>query len=349
MTAAGLPVPPGFVVAAHVLEQAVDAARLRELARAQDSGVGPGRSSGEAEPPRQAIADAYERLGGGHVAVRSSACAEDSETASFAGQQETYLHVERRRRGLRARRGVLGLLLHRARALLPGAQGIARRPRHGGGRPAHGRAGEVGRPLHRRPRPTATRPDGRRGRSSGSASRSSPAPSRPTTTSSTGQGAVKREQLQDGGVLTAAELARLAALGARARGALRRAAGHRVGDRRRRDLPAPVEAGDDPVNEELERRILAWIEPYWNAGHLVRTRDWVLELDPDASEALEIAALTHDMERHFPGGPHLDMSRQRPDDEEYNRAHSERSAADRRRVPARRRERTRSSSTRSSG
>ena len=27
------------------------------------------------------------------VAVRSSACAEDSETASFAGQQETYLHV----------------------------------------------------------------------------------------------------------------------------------------------------------------------------------------------------------------------------------------------------------------
>jgi hypothetical protein len=80
------------------------------------------------------------------------------------------------------------------------------------------------------------------------------------------------------------------------------------------------------VNRELERRVLAWIEPYWNAHHLVRTRDWVLELEPDASEALQLAALTHDMERHFPGGPHLDMTRQRADDGEYNRAHSERSA-----------------------
>ena len=93
MVGAELPVPPGFVVAAHGLERAVDAPRLRELARAQDW-----ESAQElvrqAEPPRQAIADAYGRLGGGHVAVRSSACAEDSETASFAGQQETYLHVE---------------------------------------------------------------------------------------------------------------------------------------------------------------------------------------------------------------------------------------------------------------
>jgi pyruvate,water dikinase len=39
------------------------------------------------------VAHAYERLGGGPVAVRSSACAEDSETASFAGQQDTFLNV----------------------------------------------------------------------------------------------------------------------------------------------------------------------------------------------------------------------------------------------------------------
>jgi pyruvate,water dikinase len=32
MTAAGLPVPPGFVVPSGLLEAAVDAARLRELA-----------------------------------------------------------------------------------------------------------------------------------------------------------------------------------------------------------------------------------------------------------------------------------------------------------------------------
>jgi pyruvate,water dikinase len=46
-----------------------------------------------AEPPPE-IADAYARLGDDPpVAVRSSACAEDSETASYAGQQETFLHV----------------------------------------------------------------------------------------------------------------------------------------------------------------------------------------------------------------------------------------------------------------
>jgi pyruvate,water dikinase len=48
----------------------------------------------EAVPPRKAIEAAYARAGAGPVAVRSSATAEDSEAASFAGQQETYLHVE---------------------------------------------------------------------------------------------------------------------------------------------------------------------------------------------------------------------------------------------------------------
>jgi pyruvate,water dikinase len=93
MTAAGLPVPSGFAVAATVLERSVDAGRLRELALA--------RSHAEARelvlaarPPRDEIEAAYARLGGGPVAVRSSAAAEDSEAASFAGQQETFLRVE---------------------------------------------------------------------------------------------------------------------------------------------------------------------------------------------------------------------------------------------------------------
>lgn len=76
----------------------------------------------------------------------------------------------------------------------------------------------------------------------------------------------------------------------------------------------------------LEERVLDWIAPYWNRHHLVRTRDWVLALEPEASEALRIAALTHDIERHFAGGPRLDMATQRPGDEAYNREHSERSA-----------------------
>ena len=93
MTASGLAVPPGFVLAAGALDSAVDAAALRALAAAGDH-AGAQALVAVAEPPRAEITAAYERLGGGAVAVRSSACAEDSGAASFAGQQETYLDVE---------------------------------------------------------------------------------------------------------------------------------------------------------------------------------------------------------------------------------------------------------------
>lgn len=45
------------------------------------------------EVPRDEVLAAYERLGGGPVAVRSSATAEDLPHAGFAGQQDTYLGV----------------------------------------------------------------------------------------------------------------------------------------------------------------------------------------------------------------------------------------------------------------
>jgi pyruvate,water dikinase len=92
MTAAGLPVPPGFVVPAWELERSVDAGRLRALALAGDHDAAQAHVH-EARPPGQALDDAYRKLGEGLVAVRSSACAEDSETASYAGQQETFLNV----------------------------------------------------------------------------------------------------------------------------------------------------------------------------------------------------------------------------------------------------------------
>lgn len=76
----------------------------------------------------------------------------------------------------------------------------------------------------------------------------------------------------------------------------------------------------------LEERALDWIAPYWNAEHLVRTRDWLLELDPDAGEALRLAALTHDIERHFPGGPVSSLDTPPEEEIEYRREHSERSA-----------------------
>lgn len=104
MFALGLPVPPGFVVTADALASSLSdgGAELRRLV------VGGGTHAAVAEraqqlvrvaappsPLRDAIAGAYAKLGDGEppVAVRSSACAEDGQAASFAGQQETYLHV----------------------------------------------------------------------------------------------------------------------------------------------------------------------------------------------------------------------------------------------------------------
>jgi pyruvate, water dikinase len=92
MRGLGLPVPPGFVVPAHRLVEALGdggaalRATLPDAVRAQEIVAA-------AEPPTE-IDAAYAALGDDPpVAVRSSATAEDSEAASYAGQQETYLHV----------------------------------------------------------------------------------------------------------------------------------------------------------------------------------------------------------------------------------------------------------------
>jgi pyruvate,water dikinase len=99
MAALGLPVPPGFVIPADALADALPdcGAELRQMAEAEDA-EGAQRLIREVELDpglRQAVLDAYAALGSDEVpvAVRSSACAEDSEAASFAGQQETFLHV----------------------------------------------------------------------------------------------------------------------------------------------------------------------------------------------------------------------------------------------------------------
>jgi pyruvate,water dikinase len=74
MAAAGLPVPPGFVVTTDAYR------RLHAAGIRSDSAFA------------QAVLEAYRQLGGA-VAVRSSATAEDGAEASFAGQQETLLGV----------------------------------------------------------------------------------------------------------------------------------------------------------------------------------------------------------------------------------------------------------------
>jgi pyruvate,water dikinase len=108
---AGLPVPPGFVlntaayadfVAANELEAGIrELAELSPLAAPQDYEDASKRIRAlfsDGTMPAVIAAElgvAYGRLGKGDsaVAVRSSATAEDLASASFAGQQETYLNV----------------------------------------------------------------------------------------------------------------------------------------------------------------------------------------------------------------------------------------------------------------
>jgi hypothetical protein len=81
--------------------------------------------------------------------------------------------------------------------------------------------------------------------------------------------------------------------------------------------------------ETLRDRAREWVRTNYQQGaqHLLQTEAWLQHLKPDASEELLLAALTHDMERAFPGpdSPVLDP-RQGVDNPVYNIAHSERSA-----------------------
>jgi pyruvate,water dikinase len=110
---AGLPVPPAFVVTADTYRSFVREAGIEaELMDAVDVDVedtddlaGAAERAQELideapfpESLREEILAAYDDLVAdrpGHVAVRSSATAEDLPDASFAGQQETYLNVDR--------------------------------------------------------------------------------------------------------------------------------------------------------------------------------------------------------------------------------------------------------------
>src|SRR5436190_7550218 len=110
MAAAGLPVPPGFVVAAGAFHDFLDACGGAERIAGvtNDLDVDDRRAVEHAAeriqqlivstplpvPLARAILAAHKKLEHGDlVAVRSSAVSEDGLTASFAGQQESYLNV----------------------------------------------------------------------------------------------------------------------------------------------------------------------------------------------------------------------------------------------------------------
>jgi pyruvate,water dikinase len=113
MTAAGFPVPPGFVLLTEAYDTFVQAHGLQQqiVDLATRASAGDPQSSEDASAaikelflaaamPEAIQADllsAYADLaaeGETAVAVRSSATAEDLPTASFAGQQDTYLNVQ---------------------------------------------------------------------------------------------------------------------------------------------------------------------------------------------------------------------------------------------------------------
>jgi hypothetical protein len=50
--------------------------------------------------------------------------------------------------------------------------------------------------------------------------------------------------------------------------------------------------GADTVINDLERKAETWIQPYADAHHFRRTRDWALRLEPSAPLAGRLAALT---------------------------------------------------------
>jgi len=74
-------------------------------------------------------------------------------------------------------------------------------------------------------------------------------------------------------------------------------------------------------------RAHAWITAvHPHARHLERTLDWLLVLDPDASDAARIAAATHDVERAYPDGDSPWDSARDWDSVAYNRWHQDRCA-----------------------
>ena len=111
MAAAGLPVPRGFVVGTGAFHAFLECHAAADLVRDVTSGLDVHDSAALGDASRRlrdvvlanplpsdiavAIRQAYRALGAGcPVAVRSSAVGEDSESASFAGQQETFLNVQ---------------------------------------------------------------------------------------------------------------------------------------------------------------------------------------------------------------------------------------------------------------
>jgi hypothetical protein len=81
-----------------------------------------------------------------------------------------------------------------------------------------------------------------------------------------------------------------------------------------------------PLDTEIEALAAEWVERYSQVEHLMRARDWLVHLQPGATVEMRVAAMTHDIERMFPGGPVLRHADGNWDDPFYLFPHSLRSA-----------------------
>lgn len=80
------------------------------------------------------------------------------------------------------------------------------------------------------------------------------------------------------------------------------------------------------LDTEIEVLAAQWVSPYAQAHHLSRTRDWLVHLDGEATLEMRLSAMTHDIERMFPGGPSIDFATIEWDSPFYLYPHSIRSA-----------------------
>ncbi|MDA1188698.1 MAG: phosphoenolpyruvate synthase [Chloroflexi bacterium] len=110
MARANIPVPPGFVVTTNAYFDFLNRTQLRDVIVGALNGLDTSDGDSLEKAAKaikqafslvsvladtvQAIKKMYREMGGGPVAVRSSATAEDMPEASFAGQQSTYLNIE---------------------------------------------------------------------------------------------------------------------------------------------------------------------------------------------------------------------------------------------------------------
>ena len=109
MTQAGIPVPPGFVILSNAFEKfleetdinveidsILDSVNHKEMHTVEDASEKIKALILQAEMPKDIVAEIqkfFKKLNSKYVAVRSSATAEDSASAAWAGQLESYLNT----------------------------------------------------------------------------------------------------------------------------------------------------------------------------------------------------------------------------------------------------------------